>query len=232
MHYFKRNIGDYHKKAGRLTMLQHGAYTLLLDSCYDREQFPTMEEALDWVWASSDQEIEAVKFVLTKFFVQEGDTFIQYRIQDELERYHKNASTNQRIAQEREAKRKEKRTNRAQGVNEAPPNQEPVTNNQELETNTSDSRFDEFYDLYQKKVGGKKVKAKFDKLSKESVDKIFEVVGDYVLSTPNKQYRKAPLVWLNGEHWNDEIIIQSSNAPAKSSLLIDTTNNVYESQRF
>jgi len=129
MHYFKRNIGDYHKKAGRLTMLQHGAYTLLLDSCYDREQFPTMEEALDWVWASSDQEIEAVKFVLTKFFVQEGDTFIQYRIQDELERYHKNASTNQRIAQEREAKRKEKRTNRAQGVNEAPPNQEPLTTN-------------------------------------------------------------------------------------------------------
>jgi len=29
MHYFKRNIGDYHKKAGRLSMLEHGAYTLL-----------------------------------------------------------------------------------------------------------------------------------------------------------------------------------------------------------
>ena len=129
MHYFKRNIGDYHKKAGRLTMLQHGAYTLLLDSCYDRETFPTLEDALDWVWASSEAEIEAVKFVLNKFFVLENDVFIQYRIQDELERYHKNASTNQRIAQEREAKRKEKRTNRAQHVNEAPPNQEPLTTN-------------------------------------------------------------------------------------------------------
>ena len=131
MHYFKRNIGDYHKKAGRLTMLQHGAYTLLLDSCYDREQFPTIDEALDWVWASSEAETEAVKFVLNKFFVNENGKFIQYRIQDELERYHKNASTNQRIAMEREAKRKEKRTKREPTVNEAPPNQEPLTTNQE-----------------------------------------------------------------------------------------------------
>lgn len=131
MHYFKRNIGDYHKKAGRLSMLQHGAYTLLLDSCYDREEFPTMEDALDWVWASSDAEIEAVKFVLNKFFTLEDGVFVQHRIQDELERYHKNASTNQRIAQEREAKRKEKRTKREQPVNEAPPNHKPLTTNQE-----------------------------------------------------------------------------------------------------
>ena len=39
MHYFKFNIGDYHKKAGRLSMLQHGAYTLLIHACYDREKF-------------------------------------------------------------------------------------------------------------------------------------------------------------------------------------------------
>jgi hypothetical protein len=69
----------------------------------------------------------------------------------------------------------------------------------------SDSRFDEFYDLYGKKTGGKKAKIKFDSLSNKEIDKIFEVVSDYVLSTPDKQYRKAPLVWLNGECWNDEI---------------------------
>ena len=57
MHYYKRNIGDYAKKAGRLTMLQHGAYTLLIDSCYDREKFPTLEDAIEWTWASSDDEI-------------------------------------------------------------------------------------------------------------------------------------------------------------------------------
>jgi uncharacterized protein YdaU (DUF1376 family) len=132
MHYYKRNLGDYAKKAGRLTMLQHGAYTLLTDSCYDREKFPTLEQAIEWTWASTDAEVEAVKFVLTRFFQLEKDgQYVQTRILEELLNYHKNADTNKRIADEREAKRREKRTNRVQSVNEAPPNQEPLTTNQE-----------------------------------------------------------------------------------------------------
>ena len=131
MHYFKRNIGDYHKKAGRLSMLQHGAYTLLLDSCYDRETFPTMDEAIEWVWASTEDEIQAVKFVIAKFFELEDEVYVQHRVKNELEQYHKNSATNKRIAMEREAKRKDKRTKRAQDVNEAPPNQQPITINQQ-----------------------------------------------------------------------------------------------------
>lgn len=131
MHYYKRNIGDYAKKAGRLTMLQHGAYTLLLDACYDREQFPTLDEALDWTWASTKEEREAVEFVLTRFFDLEDGRYVQNRIREELENYRENSATNKRIAQEREAKRREMSTKRARAVNEAPPNQEPLTKNQE-----------------------------------------------------------------------------------------------------
>lgn len=132
MHYYKRNIGDYAKKAGRLTMLQHGAYTLLIDSCYDREQFPTLEQALDWTWASTEAEVEAVKFVLNRFFKLDKDgQYVQDRILEEILNYHKNADTNKRIAEEREAKRKEKLTNRGQIVDEAPPNHKPLTKNQE-----------------------------------------------------------------------------------------------------
>lgn len=130
MHYYKRNLGDYAKKAGRLTMLQHGAYTLLIDSCYDREVFPTLEQAIEWTWASTEAEVEAVKFVLSRFFTLDKDgQYVQDRILEELLHYHKNADTNKRIAEERELKRKEKRTNRVQSVDEAPPNQEPLTNN-------------------------------------------------------------------------------------------------------
>lgn len=137
MHYYKRNLGDYAKKAGRLSMLQHGAYTLLIDACYDREQFPTMEEAIDWTWASSTAEIEAVEFVLRKFFTLEGGLYVQKRIQEEIGEYRVKSEVNARIAQERETKRKEKSTKRAPAVDdankagdEAPPNQEPITNNQ------------------------------------------------------------------------------------------------------
>jgi len=131
MHYYKKNIGDYAKKAGRLTMLQHGAYTLLLDSCYDRERFPTLDEAIEWTWASTKEEVEAVTFVLKKFFLLEGDLYVQNRIREELANYHSNSETNKRIAIERETKRREKNTKRGTTVNEPPPNHKPRTNNQE-----------------------------------------------------------------------------------------------------
>lgn len=141
MHYYKRNLGDYAKKTGRLSMLQHGAYTLLLDSCYDRERFPTKEEAIDWTWASTPEEISAVEFVLSKFFSLQDGVYVQLRIADELIAYQAKAEKNKRIANERETNRREKKTERTPNVHETspdfyetPPNQEPRTTNQELQT--------------------------------------------------------------------------------------------------
>ena len=109
-------------------MLEHGAYTLLIDACYDRERFPSLDEAIEWTWARTDEEIAAVRFVLTKFFMLRDGVYTQERIHEEIAKYHENSATNKRIAQDRENKR---RTNRTRNVNEAPPNQEPITNNQE-----------------------------------------------------------------------------------------------------
>jgi uncharacterized protein YdaU (DUF1376 family) len=131
MQYYKRHLGDYAKKAGRLSMLQHGAYTLLLDSCYDREEFPTLEQAIEWTWASTPEEKQAVEFVLSKFFTLHDGIYIQSHIQEVLNEYHAKSETNARIAIEREAKRREKNTNRAPDVHEPPPNHKPLTINQE-----------------------------------------------------------------------------------------------------
>jgi uncharacterized protein YdaU (DUF1376 family) len=138
MHYYKRNIGDYAKKAGRLSMLQHGSYTLLMDACYDRERWPTLAEAIEWTWASTQDEIDAVTFVLNRFFLLQEGVYVQERIQEEIARYHANAATNQRIAVARETKRKAEGTKRAprktkreQVVDEPPPNHKPLTTNQE-----------------------------------------------------------------------------------------------------
>jgi len=138
MHYYKRNLGDYAKKAGRLSMLEHGAYTLLMDAIYDREIFPTLEEALDWAWARDEAEVAAVKFVLTKFFELQSDgRYVQKRIQDELMDYKAKAETNARIAKQREEKRKSKneasRTvhEPCEEKHEPSPNHKPLTINQE-----------------------------------------------------------------------------------------------------
>lgn len=136
MHYYKRNLGDYAKKAGRLSMLQHGAYTLLIDACYDREQFPTLEDAIEWTWASTTEEIEAVTFVLRKFFTLVDGVYVQKRIQEEVDDYRTKAETNKRIADEREANRKRIVNESCEKQNEPPPNHKPITNNQEpLTTN-------------------------------------------------------------------------------------------------
>jgi uncharacterized protein YdaU (DUF1376 family) len=128
MNYYKRHIGDYAKKAGKLTMLQHGAYTLLLDACYDRERIPTLEEALEWSWAMSQDEIDAVIFVHTKYFPKnDNGQHTQKRVLEELLSYQSISETNKRIAIDREQKRKS--TKRAQIVHEAPPNHKPITNN-------------------------------------------------------------------------------------------------------
>lgn len=146
MHYYKRNLGDYYKKAGRLSMLQHGAYTLLLDSCYDREEFPTFEQAICWCWASSKDEVEAVKFVLTRFFeerkLDDGSViYVQKRIENDLKSYWERSQKNAEIARERERKKRERKRvvhetclpehETCSKQHERAPNQEPITINQE-----------------------------------------------------------------------------------------------------
>ena len=142
MNYYKRHIGDYAKKTRRLNMLQHGAYTLLLDACYDRERFPkSVEEAIDWAWAQSAEEIEAVKFVLSRLFVAENGFYVELSCAEAFGDYVEKAQTNARIAQEREEKRRKlARTvheaspsvhEASPSVHEASPNHKPLTNNQE-----------------------------------------------------------------------------------------------------
>lgn len=142
MNYYQRHIGDYHKKAGRLSMLEHGAYTLLLDACYDREKFPTKGEAIDWCWARSAEEIAAVEFVLSKFFTLDGSVYVQTTIQENVAHYHEKALKNKQIAIEREEARRIKREQAvhdgARNVHESPPNHKPITNNQEPITTSKD----------------------------------------------------------------------------------------------
>lgn len=230
MHYFKRNIGDYHKKAGRLSMLEHGAYTLLIDSCYDRERFPTLEEAIDWCWARSPEEIAAVTFVLSKFFALSDGRYVQARIQDEISAYHSMALKNKEIAEKREADKRTKRagnsTNRAPVVNEPPPNQEPLTINQEpIDQKTcsatacvsaDENLFPKFWGLYPRKVGKADAQKAWKKL--KVTDELYGLITSglarQVVSTDwtkdKGQYIPHPSTWLNGRRWEDEVVTPSN----------------------
>lgn len=83
-----------------------------------------------------------------------------------------------------------------------------VRNKAELEF-----RFNLFWNAYDKKTGKAKVKQKFDKLKEQEIVKIMEHVPKYVDSTPDKNYRKDPFTYLNGKHWEDEIIKRNNLTP-------------------
>lgn len=96
MNYYKRHVGDYARKAGHLTMMEHGAYTLILDAYYEREQPLTQRECLRVARARTDEEKEAVLAVLEEFFEFDTrtDRYIQRRVEEELDWASKQADIN------------------------------------------------------------------------------------------------------------------------------------------
>ena len=75
--------------------------------------------------------------------------------------------------------------------------------------------FEKFWTQYDKKQDRKKCFAKWKRLSQSDKEKIFETLPAYIASTPDKQFRKNPLTYLNGEAWNDEILNPSNSNPQK-----------------
>lgn len=69
--------------------------------------------------------------------------------------------------------------------------------------------FSDFWNAYDKKADKVKCENRYKKLSHSDILKIKEVLPFYLKSTPDRQFRKNPLTWLNGKCWNDEIAIEN-----------------------
>jgi len=65
--------------------------------------------------------------------------------------------------------------------------------------------FSDFWDLYNKKTDKKDCESKWEKLKYYERQTIIEVLPKYIKSTPDVRFRKNPKTWLNGKCWNDEI---------------------------
>lgn len=67
--------------------------------------------------------------------------------------------------------------------------------------------FDRAWNLYEKKVGCKyKLEKKWNSMSKKDRKAAIEYIPLYVLSQPDKQYRKNFQTFLNQRGWEDELI--------------------------
>lgn len=67
--------------------------------------------------------------------------------------------------------------------------------------------FEQFWELYDKKVGEKsKIESKWNKLKDEERELSMKHIPLYKKAQPDKKYRKDPSTYINNKSWNDEII--------------------------
>ncbi len=86
-------------------------------------------------------------------------------------------------------------------------------------SNCATPTFDDWWNCYQKKRGRKKAEIKWNKLSDKDKQDCMKATPMYVASTPDPIYRKDPLTYLNGECWNDEIIVKEDNEKRRIQCL-------------
>lgn len=84
MNFYKRHIGDYIKKAGHLTLLEHGIYTRLMDVYYTREAGIPEDKAARLISARSKEELQALTNVLEEFFTLVDGLWTQGRCEEEI----------------------------------------------------------------------------------------------------------------------------------------------------
>lgn len=84
MNYYERHLGDYARDTAHLTMMEHGAYGLLLDRYYATERGIPADQAHRVARARTREERAAVDAVLQEFFVLDGDTWTHSRVQWEI----------------------------------------------------------------------------------------------------------------------------------------------------
>lgn len=84
MNFYKRHIGDYIKKAGHLTLLEHGVYARLMDVYYTREAGIPEDKAARLIGARSKEELQALANVLDEFFTLVDGLWTQGRCEEEI----------------------------------------------------------------------------------------------------------------------------------------------------
>jgi uncharacterized protein YdaU (DUF1376 family) len=84
MNYYERHLGDYAKDTAHLSMLEHGAYGLLLDRYYGTEAGIPAAQAHRVARARSKEEKQAVDDVLAEFFELVDGVWINHRTEREI----------------------------------------------------------------------------------------------------------------------------------------------------
>lgn len=210
-------VNDWAGGTQWLTRLQRGAYIDLLlyqvnNTCFSLEEVKSILGAdFEHCWS-----------VLERKFQQENGKFYNEKMRKVLESRQKftQSRRNNRLGKVKKQVKNTRKTLVKQVGNE---NENVI--GKEIEIYPS---FNDFWNLYGKKVGRHKTEKKWGKLTQSEREKIIKALPKYVACTPDIQYRKNPETYLNSKSWDDEIIVRSEpKIVNKVHLLPDGTPNEY-----
>lgn len=92
MNHYPRHLGDYAKDTSHLSLLEHGAYTLLTDWYYASEK-PVPDDKCERIAkAFSEEERKAVRSVLQEFFTLTDQGWTHGRVEREIAKYREKAA--------------------------------------------------------------------------------------------------------------------------------------------
>ena len=125
MNFYKHYLGDYLRDTADLSLVEHGAYRLMLDYYYSSEKpLPVDAQAVCRILrASSRTERDAVATILARFWVKTESGYINRRAFMEIEKSLQQRAINAEIGKRGgRPKRTEQRTD---SVSESEPNRNP-----------------------------------------------------------------------------------------------------------
>jgi uncharacterized protein YdaU (DUF1376 family) len=99
VNFYKHHIGDYSKKTAHLSLVEHGAYLLLLHHYYATEEpLPADTKMLARILrADTPAERKAIEYVLKEFWLATDAGWINSRAQDEIERASHQRAVNREL---------------------------------------------------------------------------------------------------------------------------------------
>ena len=140
MHYYQHNIKTFNSATRYLTRVERALYRDLIEIYYDTEKplISNIDRLSRLVMANSDDEKEALNYVLSEFFVLSDGSYRHDYCDETIESYHTNKSAKSKAgiasAEARKAKSKQRQsTPVGQTLNKYSTNKEPRTKNQEPE---------------------------------------------------------------------------------------------------
>jgi len=151
------------------------------------------------------------KLIESEIIKREGDYIIVDFLDEQLAELEEKSTKLSKAGKKGVEARKQKREARLkQGLSNK--EKENYNDNDNDNYNKGVFPFEDFWKMYKKSVDKKKCQSKYSKLSDKDKLAIKEKLPAYVESTPDKQYRKGPLVYLNGNCWENEVINQNNGA--------------------